>query len=148
MDATEFVLLHAGGCLIETPPMAQPKDRSQSVWRWAATLWRDTDEADGWRALVWDRAERGWWVPHAVMRGDVVEFGACALGHRGEVVHMSRWWGWIQRITPHGLVVVGPFDHPMRAVESARPTVDELRLMQLAPPCGVVGSSPAESLEF
>ena len=66
------------------------------------------------------------------MRGDVVEFGACALDHRGEVVTMSRWWGWVQRITPHGLVVVGPFDHPMRAVESARPTVDELRLMQLA----------------
>lgn len=133
MSACEIVLLHAGGCLIETPPIEQPDGRAVEVWRWVATLWRDADRPDGWNAHEWQRGERGWWAPATVMWGDVVEFGVCAHDRRNRH-QFARWWGWVQRITPYGLVVVGPYDHPMRAVEAARPILDELRLTQLAAP--------------
>jgi hypothetical protein len=147
MEAGDFVLLHAGGCLIETPPLSMPDRPPHAVWRWVATLWRDPDQPDGWNALVWDTAARGWWLPSTVMLGDVVEFGVCTLDDHGTQDHVTRWWGWIQRVTHHAIVVVGPFDHPMRAIESARPTVDEFRLAQLPAPSGSDHLSTVGELE-
>ena len=134
MNACEYVFLHAGGCLLESPDLDELSGpRGAYAWRWVATLWRDADQADGWQAMVWETAERGWWLPPALTYGDVVEFGASTLDADLEQHDVERWWGWVSRITPFAVVLSGPYVHPMRAYEAARPSVDELRLAQLGP---------------
>lgn len=133
MNASEFVFRHAGRCLLESPDLATPRVGDIQNWQWVATLWSDRGAADGWSALVWRTGERGWSIPSTIAMGDVIEFGAGAIDSHG-VTRFDRWWGWIERVSASALVVVGPYDHPVHAEASARSTVDELRLSQLAAP--------------
>lgn len=131
MIASEWVFRHAGGCLIESPELAPAKARGVGgAWCWVATVWPDDSASDGWGASEWERAERGWWLPPTLAIGDVVEFGVTWPDDRQPPIR--RWYGWLQRCTVHALVLVGPFEHPALALESATPTIDELRLAQLA----------------
>lgn len=53
MNATgEWVLRHAGGCLIDIPDLPIPATRI--AWRWIATLWPDALCDDGFAALDWE----------------------------------------------------------------------------------------------
>ena len=64
METVEWVFRHAGNCLIEVPPLElpTPPDRSSLV-AWVATLWPDATSNNGWSALAWSKADRGWGSP-------------------------------------------------------------------------------------
>jgi hypothetical protein len=129
----EHVLRHAGGRLIDTPDLP-PLSTRGAVWRYVATLWPDRYERDGWGALVWDPAERGYFLPPALAVGDVIEFGIAVLASNGRKLAEHRWWGWLDHSTDRALIVHGPYEHPTPAHVAARPTIDEVRLTQLDPP--------------
>ncbi|WP_040492726.1 hypothetical protein [Ilumatobacter nonamiensis] len=131
MTATEWVFRHAGGCLIETPDPQPVRFPIGMPWPWVATVWPDRMAPDGWGVLEWDRTDRGWWLPATIAIGDVIEFGV-VWPESGDATQASRWYGWLQRCTVHALVVIGGYDHPAHAADAARPTIDELRLAQLA----------------
>lgn len=133
MTAAEFVFRHAGGCLIDTPDLEPARPGDTEHWTWNATIWQDRHRPDGWNALEWAPAERGWVLPATTSIGDVVEFGAGAVDPYGNT-RFDRWWGWIRRVSYRALIVIGPFEHPLFAEHDARATVDELRLSQLDAP--------------
>ena len=133
MSIGEFVYRHAGGCLIETPDFEPRRPSDVENWTWTATLWRDHRQPDGWAVLEWQPGERGWLLPATTAIGDVIEFGSGTIDSSG-VSRFDRWWGWIKRISPRALVVIGQFDHPMHAEHDAQTTIDEVRLSQLDAP--------------
>src|SRR5262245_6733977 len=116
----QWVFRHAGGSLIETPDLPSPP-RDSGWRRWAATLWPDAAQPDGWAALEWCAASRGWWLPSTLAVGDIVEFGVCWTAWRRPHVH--RWFGWVDYTTPLALVLNGPYVHPDLALIDARPSV-------------------------
>lgn len=135
MNATgEWVLRHAGGCLIDIPDLPIPATRI--AWRWIATLWPDALCDDGFAALDWEEAPRGWQIPITLSVGDVIEFGITTHDPSGAPIEASthRWYGWLDHATELGLIVHGPYTHPSEAVTDARALVDEVRLDQLDPP--------------
>jgi hypothetical protein len=132
MNTTEWVFRHAGGCLIETPDLDLDGIRPFGApWLWAATVWPDMSSPDGWGVLEWERTQRGWWLPSTIALGDIIEFGV-VWPDSDDPTAAARWYGWLQRCTRHALVLVGSFPHPAHAALSAQPTIDELRLAQLA----------------
>lgn len=131
MNDTEWVFRHAGGCLIETPDLEVPHPTPDGApWPWVATVWTDRSATDGWGVLEWERTNRGWWLPATIAIGDIIEFGT-VWPDSSDPPLASRWYGWLQRCTLHALVVIGAFEHPAGAADSARPAIDELRLAQL-----------------
>ena len=57
MTAADWVFRHAGGCLIELPPLTlPPPPPGTSLVAWVATLWRDPTGVDGWARLDWVKA--------------------------------------------------------------------------------------------
>jgi len=132
----QWVFRHAGTSLIDTPDLPAPVRDSSQVHRWIATLWPDPIECDGWAAMEWDQAPRGWWLPAILAVGDVIEFGSShPIDARSQ--HVTRWFGWLERATTQALIVVGPYGHADHAHRDARSSIDEVRLRQLAPPLGV-----------
>ena len=104
------------------------------AWRWAATLWPDALEPSGWARLLWTPGERGWRIPETLSVGDVVEFGVAWNVPWGSGVDSSRWFGWVTHCTERALVLDGPYHDAREAHAAARPTIDEIRLLQLAGP--------------
>jgi hypothetical protein len=133
MSAAEYVFRHAGCCLLEAPELDPPRPADVENWAWVATIWSDRRHEGGWGVLEWAPGERGWTIPDTTALGDVVEFGVGALDASG-ATRFDRWWGWINRVTRRAVVIVGPFDHPSKAEDAARATVDDLRLDQLDEP--------------
>ncbi len=141
----ERVFRHAGGCLIEGPDLPTPPPHTaRDVVRWAATLWPDPARPDGWAALEWQPAPRGWWLPGPLAIGDIIEFGTTWPARRPPV---HRWYGWLDHATPYALIVVGPYPHPGDAHDDARPVIDALRLDQLPPPTGTPAGAPSGDAE-
>ena len=134
--AVEWVLRHAGGCLLDTPDVAVPEPAPPGApWRWVATVWPDRYQPDGWNALEWHPGERGWRLPDTLAVGDIVEVGLSWLHpSRPNRDRTYRWYGWLAYATPLALVVNGPYPHPGLAARDARNVVDELRLAQLIEP--------------
>ena len=135
--AVQWVFRHAGGAVIDTPDLPAPANLGRSdLYRWTATLWPDPLRVDGWAALEWAPAPRGWWAPPTLAVGDVIEFGITWTAPRRRR-RTHRWFGWLERVTPGALIVVGPYPHPEDAFVDARPVIDEVRLDQLASPMGL-----------
>ena len=134
--AVEWVLRHAGGCLLDTPDVAVTEPVPPGMpWRWIATVWPDRYQPDGWNALEWRLGERGWQLPDTLAVGDVIEVGLSWLhAHRPDLDRTYRWYGWLTYATPLALVVNGPYPHPSHAVRAAQHVVDEIRLAQLVEP--------------
>lgn len=134
--AVEWVLRHAGGCLLDTPDIPINEPAPPGVpWRWIATVWPDRYQPDGWNALEWHQGERGWQLPDTLAVGDIIEVGLSWLHpHRPDLDRTYRWYGWLAYATPLALVVNGPYPHPAHAVRAAQHVVDEVRLAQLVEP--------------
>ena len=135
MENLEWVFRHAGNCLIEVPPLElpTPPDRSSLV-AWVATLWPDATSNNGWSALAWSKADRGWELPRHLAVGDVLEFGLAAVNATdGTTVEgfELRWYGWVAYSTDLALIVEGPYPHAPAAADGAAATVAALRLGQL-----------------
>jgi hypothetical protein len=132
--AADWVFRHAGGCLLDTPDLPVP---TRGIgWRWVATIWPEPLAADGWDSLLWQPGERGWQLPFTLAIGDILEFGITSHDPWARPIEADtrRWYGWLDHATDYALIVRGPYAHPRRAVDAARPIVDELRLDQLDPP--------------
>jgi hypothetical protein len=133
--AAEWVFRHAGGCLIEVPPLELPTPRPShtALHSWVSTLWRDVAGHGGWARLDWVRADRGWELPRHLAVGDVLEFGLAAV----DLVNTyppgwdRRWYGWLRYCTDLAVVVVGRYPNPEATAAAAAETIDEIRLGQL-----------------
>lgn len=137
MTAADWVFRHAGGCLIEVPPLGLPSPPPGTVLRaWVATLWRDATRPGGWARLGWVVADRGWELPRHLAVGDVVEFGLAAvdLADAAPPGWDLRWYGWLRYCTGLAAVVAGPYPDAPSAAAAAAATVDEVRLGQLTAP--------------
>jgi hypothetical protein len=134
----DWVFRHAGGCLIEFPPLELPAPPPRSgLYAWVATLWRDQTSLSGWSSLPWVKADRGWELPRHLAVGDVLEFGLAALSQAdGRPVPgwELRWYGWLRYCNELAAVVDGPYHDVSAASAAASETLAELRLRQLAGP--------------
>ena len=136
--AADWVFRHAGGCLIEVPPLQLPPPSPRCyLTSWVATWWRDAASLSGWSSWCWEQAERGWNLPRHLALGDVLEFGlAMVTNVDGTVVAGCdlRWYGWLRYSTELALVVDGPYADPASAADVATEPLAELRLTQLPGP--------------
>ena len=138
METVEWVFRHAGNCLIEVPPLElpPPPDRA-TMTAWVATLWPDATSHNGWTALPWVKADRGWEIPRHLAVGDVLEFGLAAVSVTDGTVlpgWEQRWYGWLIYSSPLALVVQGGYPHAPAAADGAAATVAAVRLAQLPSP--------------
>jgi hypothetical protein len=130
----EHVFRHAAGHVIDVPDISVDTGGA-AAWRWVATLWPDSLEPSGWARLLWTPGERGWRIPSTLSVGDVVEFGIAWHHPSGSgAVDSVRWFGWVTHGTERALVLDGPHCDAEAALAAARPTIDEIRLLQLAGP--------------
>lgn len=133
--AAEWVFRHAGGCLIEVPPLQLPAPPPRCyLTSWVATWWPDAASVSGWSQWRWEQAERGWALPRHLAVGDVLEFGLAIVSMAvGTVVAGCdlRWYGWLRYATDLALVVDGPYVDRASAADAAAPTIAELRFAQL-----------------
>lgn len=136
--AADWVFRHAGGCLIEVPPLQLPPPGPRCyLSAWAATWWQDAASLTGWSTWRWERAERGWALPRHLAVGDVIEFGLATISNvDGTVVAGCdlRWYGWLRCCTDRALIVDGGYDNPAWAADAAAGTLAELRLAELPGP--------------
>jgi hypothetical protein len=90
-----------------------PLDATAGAQVWVATIWPDASQPGGWGRLVWSRHPkgRGWLIEPLTHLGDVVEFGA---DHDGT---LDRWYGYVSQADAARLVLVGPYVHPVAALE-------------------------------
>ena len=135
MSTGDWVFRHAGGCVVEFPPLQLPATPAGAVLRASvATLWRDPTVPDGWAVLEWTPGERGWTIPAHLAVGDVVEFRLAAVDTQdGRVLAgwERRWYSWLRYCNELALVVDGAHPDPRAAETAANPTMAELRLRQL-----------------
>jgi hypothetical protein len=134
----DWVFRHAGGCLIEFPPLElpAPPDRCE-LFAWAATVWRDVTSRTGWWTQPWAKGERGWVLPAHLAVGDVLEFGLAAVSaETGSVVAgwELRWYGWLRYCNDIAIVVDGPHPDVPAAASTASAVIAELCLSQLDGP--------------
>ena len=132
LAALEHVFRHAGGELIDTPDLPLP---TRGVpWRWVALVWPDPTRPDGWAALEWDIGVRGWHLPGVLTAGDIIEFGTVGLDPQQRAIGRTahHWYGWLEHLTPHAAIIVGPYPTATAAQRAAQPTVDQLRCAQLS----------------
>lgn len=135
MIATDHVLRHAAGHLVDFPDIAIDPRVVVAPWRWVASVWPDPLEPGGWARQVWAPGERGWQIPYTLIVGDVIEFGIAWYDQSGsEATLDSRWYGWVTHGTERALVLDGPHPDANAAFAAARPTIDEIRLAQLTGP--------------
>lgn len=131
----DWVFRHAGGCLIEVPPLHLPAPHARCyLASWVATWWPDAASVSGWSQCRWAEAERGWELPRHLAVGDVLEFGLAMVSVAvGTVVAGCdlRWYGWLRYATDLALVVHGPYMDPTSAANAAMLTIAELRFAQL-----------------
>jgi hypothetical protein len=110
------------GAVIDFPvPVLSPDAR-----RWAATVWPDPSQPEGWgRALWWAHPWRAGYQPVALAYSDVIEFGVDVpvRGRARRRFFAVRWYGVLLGQRPGGLLVHGP--HP--TATAAHRTADELR---------------------
>jgi len=133
--AADWVFRHAGGCLIEVPPLQLPPllDRCYST-SWVATWWRDASSPTGWRWWRRDQAERGWELPRHLAIGDVLEFGLAMVSTADGTVVAGcdlGWYGWLRYSTDLALVGDGPYPDPASTGDPSTVPLAELRLTQL-----------------
>ena len=143
METVEWVFRHAGNCLIEVPPLELPTAaRTGRRWSaWVATLWPDATSHNGWTALAWSKADRGWELPRHLAVGDVLEFGLAAVSAADGTAVAGwelRWYGWLPTRTDLALVVEGPLP--------ARPGGRRRRRRQRSPRCGSRSSRASASI--
>ena len=135
MIATDHVLRHAAGHLVDFPDIAIDPRVVVAPWRWVASVWPDSLEPGGWARQVWAPGERGWQIPYTLIVGDVIEFGIAWYDQSGSEATLDRrWYGWVTHGTERALVLDGPHPDANAAFAAARPTIDEIRLAQLTGP--------------
>ncbi len=86
--------------------------------------------------MMWPCGQRGFWIVGPLAVGDIIEFGITASDQHGQPVAgaTDQWYGWLRRVTPLALVVVGPYRFPDLAARDAHAVIDEILLDQLAAP--------------
>ena len=127
VQTVEWVFRHAGNCLIEVPPLELPTAaRPVDAGAWVATLWPDATSHNGWSALAWSKADRGWEIPRHLAVGDVLEFGLAAVNAADGTTVAGcelRWYGWLAYSTDSPWSSRVPTRTPRRPLTAAAATV-------------------------
>jgi hypothetical protein len=119
--SVQLFRVHGGTTVIDLPMVPQP-----GAHVWAATLWLDPRDDQGWGRRIWQPGpEQRGFVPAAMELGDVIEFGADVLniGRNGasqRKPQVVRWYGYVHAVAPEGLLLRGPYPDPGRAHAAAQ----------------------------